>query len=132
MRKNLRHREKKKSRDRQSKARNRSSHACLPKRTTLTAREGEGRSLHRQKAGRVGAGVTAKGFLSLVLTRLAVLFSSFNPKTVFSAIFKEEITQCTVKVSPTYAHYYYIIHLIRQLRSEIKCHNFSPLRTTDI
>lgn len=39
-----RQREKKKGRDRQRQARNRSSHACLPKRTTLSAREGEGRA----------------------------------------------------------------------------------------
>lgn len=44
MKEKPREREEKKGRDRQREARNRSSHACLPKRTTLSAREGEGRA----------------------------------------------------------------------------------------
>lgn len=44
MREKPRLREEQKGRDRQREARNRSSHACLPKRTTLSAREGEGRA----------------------------------------------------------------------------------------
>lgn len=71
VRKKSRHRRKKKSRDRQSEARNRSSHACLPKRTTLTAREGEGRACRdRRQAEWV---LESQLKLSLPLTNTASL-----------------------------------------------------------
>lgn len=66
MREKQRQREKKKGRDRQREARNRSSHACLPKRTTLSAQEGGGESLPGQRAGRVGAGIAAIAFFHLL------------------------------------------------------------------
>ncbi len=61
---------------------------------------GGGESLHGQKAGRVGAGVAAKGFFSLLhLAQVAVLLKT--QEEGFSAIFKEEIVQRTV---------YYVSH----------------------
>lgn len=71
--------EKQKGRDRQREARN-SSHACLPKRTTLSYKRGRGEPAQTE-GSRVGAGVAAKGFFSLLqLAQQPVLFFHLNLK----------------------------------------------------
>lgn len=87
VREKTRLRKKKRGRDRQRQARNKSSHACLPKRTTLSALKGEGRAC---MVRRQASGCWSCSFFSLLLLpQLAV-------QEGFSLISKEESTQCTV------------------------------------
>lgn len=92
MRGTPRHQEKKKGRDRQRQARNRSSHACLPKRTTLSAREGEGSAcMDRKQAEWV---LVLELQLKASLPSPAVILLSETHEG-FTAIFKEEIAKYT-------------------------------------
>lgn len=97
-RKTQREKQKKAKQREKRQAINRSSHACLPKRTTRLAWEGGGESMHGQKAGWVGAGLGANA--SFPLTTLAGFFLRLNRKVSRLYTSKKNGTLCCILCQP--------------------------------
>lgn len=90
------------------------------KRTTLSARKGEGRACMDRRQAEWVLELQLKASFPPLTTSTSSCFTLLETR----AIFIEEIAQCTV--SATYAPYYYILHLTWGHGSRKSATNFLP------